>query len=109
MSDSVLMQYLGFESKHEGREYAFQVRYTAEDIRDFMVVVATEMFASRRVSYQDAPDLCSMRLKRELIANANLPSGTNFAITDSELEDYRSGHTHKAPKGFHPMRPRGSN
>ncbi|MGB6876195.1 MAG: hypothetical protein WBD87_09195 [Candidatus Acidiferrales bacterium] len=96
MSDSILMQYLGFESRGQGREYAFQVRYTAEDVRDFTLTILNEAFTSHRVRYQDAPDVCSLKLRRELIANANHPSNTHFAISNSELEDYRVGHTSKS-------------
>ena len=42
MSNSILMQYLGFESKNRGREYAFQVRYAAEDVRDFTLTIADD-------------------------------------------------------------------
>ena len=98
MSDTILMQYLGFESKNQGREYAFRVRYAAEDIRDFTLTISNDAFTSRRVRYQDAPDLCSLKLRRELTANAKHPSKTNFLISDSELDDYRLGHTNKPAK-----------
>jgi hypothetical protein len=93
MATSILIQYLGFESKGQWREYTFQVRYTPEDIRDFTLTILNEAFTSHRVRYQDGPDLCSLKLRRELIANADHPSNTSFEISDSELEDYRVGHT----------------
>jgi len=89
------MQYLGFESKGQVREYAFQVRYTKEDVREFTLTILNEAFTSHRVRYQDAPDVCSLKLRRELTANADLPSNTNFPITDTELDDYKAGHTSK--------------
>jgi hypothetical protein len=58
------------------------------------------------VRYQDAPDVCSLKLRRELIANADLPSHTNFPITDSELEDYRAGHTTKSANRLYTPKPR---
>lgn len=106
MSDSILMQYLGFESKNQAREYAFQVRYTAEDVRDFTLTILNEAFVSGRVRYQDAPDVCSLKLRRELIANANLPTDTNFPITNSELDEYRVGHTSKSSKSHYAFKPR---
>jgi hypothetical protein len=90
------MQYLGFEPKNEWREYSFQVRYGGEDVRDFTLTILNEAFTSRRVRYQDAPDVCSVKLRRELIANPNYPSHTNFTISDTELADYKAGHTPKA-------------
>jgi hypothetical protein len=106
MSNSILMQYLGFESKNQSREYAFQVRYAAEDVRDFTLTIADVAFTSHRVRYQDAPDVCSLKLKRELTANADLPSNTNFPITDSELEDYRAGHATKSTNRLYTPKPR---
>lgn len=106
MSDSILMQYLGFESRGQGREYAFQVRYNAEDVRDFTLTILNEAFTSHRVRYQDAPDVCSLKLRRELIANANHPSNTHFAISNGELDDYKAGHAGKSSNRLHGLKPR---
>jgi len=92
------MQYIGYESKNRGREYAFQVRFAAEDVRDFTVTITAEAFDSRRVRFQDAPDVCSLRLKRELTANVDCPSKKNFLITDSDLDEYRTSHGSKPGK-----------
>ena len=102
MSHNILMQYMGFESKSRGREYRFEVRCAAEDLREFTLTIADEAFNSRRVRYQDAPDVCSLKLKRELITNADCPSRTNFSITDAELDDYRMAHTSKSKAPWAP-------
>ena len=102
MSNSPVVEYIGFESKQDGREYNFQVRYAAGEVRDFILTIPNEAFTSHRVRYQDAPSLCSLRLHRELIANGNLPSKTNFQITDMELEDYRSAHNTPPKKPYAP-------
>ena len=93
MSDAMIMQYTGFESRRRGREYAFQVRFAAEDVRDFKLTISVEAFDARRARFQDAPDICSLRLRRELTANADCLSDTNFLITDNELDDYARGTT----------------
>jgi len=98
MGATILMQYLGFESKSQGREYTFHVRYSAEDIREFTLMISNEAFASHRVRYQDAPDLCSLKLRRELATNVSHPSKTHFLITDGELDEYRLGHANKPAK-----------
>jgi hypothetical protein len=105
MSDAILMQYVGFESKNQGREYTFQVRYAADDIRDFTLTILNQAFTSHRVRYQDAPSVCSLKLRRELTANANHPSQTNFLISDAELDDYRLGHTSKSSKSPYGPKP----
>jgi hypothetical protein len=102
MSHNILMQYMGFESKARGREYRFEVRCAAEDLREFTLTIPDEAFNSRRVRYQDAPDVCSLKLKRELITNADCPSRTSFSITDAELDDYRMAHTSKSKAPWAP-------
>lgn len=106
MSDTILMQYLGFKPGNEWREYSFQVRYAGEDVRDFTLTILNEAFTSHRVRYQDAPDVCSAKLRRELIANPNHPSHTSFAISDTELADYKAGHSPKAPHRLYGAKPR---
>ncbi len=106
MSDTILMEYVGFESQDQGRQYRFQVRYASEDMREFTLTISTEAFDSHRVRYQDAPDVCSLKLRRELAANANYPSMTNFPITDTELEDYKVAHASKVPKSPYAPKPR---
>ena len=106
MSASILMQYLGFTSASVCREYSFQVRYAPEDIRDFTLTILNEAFTSHRVRYQDAPDLCSLKLRRELIANPHCPSHTSFAISNGELDDYKAGHAPKASSRLYGPKPR---
>ena len=92
----------GVRIKARGREYRFEVRCAAEDLREFTLTIPDEAFNSRRVRYQDAPDVCSLKLKRELITNADCPSRTNFPITDAELDDYRMAHTSKSKAPWAP-------
>ena len=66
MSDMLVMQYMGFACKETAREYTFQVRYAKEDMREFTLTIMNEAFVSRRIRYQDAPDVCSSKLRREL-------------------------------------------
>ncbi|MFZ0037666.1 MAG: hypothetical protein WAK91_09600 [Candidatus Acidiferrales bacterium] len=106
MTTTILMQYMGFEAKNQGREYLFQVRCTAEDMREFTLTIADEAFNSHRVRYQDAPSVCSLRLRRELVENSSYPSNTNFPITDAEMDDYRVAHTSKTPKSPYSPKPR---
>ena len=105
MGDTILMQYLGFESKNRGREYAFQVQYAADDIRDFKLMISNEAFTSHRVRYQDGPDVCSLKLRRELAANANHSSKTRFLVTNVELDDYRSRPTIPPSRRPHVLKP----
>ena len=91
------MEYMGFKSTTQGREYAFHVRFSSQDHRDYTVIIASEAFTSRGVIYQDGPNLCSSRLNRELIANPNVPTGTSFLIDQKEIADHKVRQTAEAP------------
>jgi hypothetical protein len=89
MSDRILVQYVGFQVKASVREYSFAVREAASEPLQYLVTIANEAFASRRARYQDAPEICSLRLHRELDAHANHPPTTSFCVTDAELANYQ--------------------
>ena len=108
MSESILIQYLGFEAKTLVREYTFQVRQATLDPREYTLTIANEAFNARRVRYQDAPDVCSLKLQRELAANENHPLATHFRISDAELEDYRTAHTTKSSRSHYTPKPQQS-
>ena len=84
--------------KPQGREYTFTVRETATEPREFTLTIPNEAFNTRRVRFQDAPDICSHRLHLELAATENHPVKTHFNLTDAELEAYRTSHMQKPPK-----------
>lgn len=98
MSGPVLVQYLGFEARSLVREYVFMVREAAEVPREFILTIPNAAYDSHRMRLQDAPDICSLKLQRELAATANRPLATHFDVTDRELEDYRTSHTHKSAR-----------
>jgi hypothetical protein len=104
MADSIIVQYLGFEVKGLVREYAFAVRDTANQPLHYTLTIANEAFVSHRVRYQDAPDICSLKLRRELDAHANHPPTTSFCITDTELAVYHDARKPKSNSSFHKRR-----
>lgn len=96
MSHEILVQFVRFEAKALVREYTFTVREPSIDPREFRVTISNQAFSERRVRYQDAPDVCSVRLRQELATYGNHPPTTHYQITDADLEEYRSSHTPKA-------------
>ncbi|HKV24343.1 MAG TPA: hypothetical protein VJN93_07100 [Candidatus Acidoferrum sp.] len=96
MSDAVVLQYLGFETKGTVREYAFSVRGTDSASSEYFVTIANDAFVAHRVRYQDAPDICSLRLHREFAAKTDHTPSTRFCITDAELADYKEAHAPKS-------------
>src|SRR5881296_257924 len=96
MSDTVIVLFVGFEVKALVREYNFHVRQASSEIREFTLTIVNEAFNSRRVRYQDAPEICSLKLHRELAAFANHPPQTHYRISEIELDEYRGSHAPKA-------------
>jgi hypothetical protein len=102
--DAVIVQYVGFQAKSLVREYTFTVREAPSDPLQYILEIANEAFESHRARYQDAPDICSLKLRRELVAHANHPPETRFVIADGELADYRDARKVK-PAGLYYKRP----
>jgi hypothetical protein len=101
MSENVNVQYVGFESKALVREYSFLVRQASSGTREFTLTIVNQAFSSHRVRYQDAPDICSLKLHRELAAYANDPPQTHYRITEVELSEYHDSHAPKAGRKFY--------
>jgi hypothetical protein len=72
MTKNVNVQYVGFEAKALVREYSFIVRRALN-----------EAFGSRRVRFQDAPEICLLRLQRELAVFGNQPPQAHYRISET--------------------------
>ena len=92
MTRSVIVQYAGFTSKPIVREDCFLVRDVSSEPREFTFTIPNEAFRSNRVRYQDAPEICSIKLHRELAEQSYHPLRTHYRITDIELNNYRDSH-----------------
>ena len=104
MSDNKIVQYVGFQTKAATREYTFTVHEQSSENISYTLTILSEAFLSHRVRYQDAPEICSQRLHRELDAHANHPPATNFSITEADLDSYRDSHKPKSKNGFQKRR-----
>ena len=82
MNDNIIVQFVGFQSKPRAREYTFTVREREEEPREYTITITNEAFDSRRVRYQDAPDVCSHKLHRELAGAENHPAENHFFLTN---------------------------
>jgi hypothetical protein len=106
MTQDVNIQYVGFEAKALVREYSFVVRHALNETSEFTLSILNEAFSSHRVRYQDGPDICSLRLHRELAAFSNNPPQSHYSISELDLDDYRTSH---APKAYgYPYKPKPS-
>jgi hypothetical protein len=87
------------------REYKFSVQEAGAEAREITLTIPNEAFSSRRARFQDAPDICSLRIWRELTANANHLLKTHFRITDADLDDYREAHSAKSSRKSFMLKP----
>ncbi len=101
VSDTVVLQYVGFENRGAVREYAFTLRGSGGTSTDYFVTIANAAFAAHRVRYQDGPDICSLRLRREFAAREDHPPSTRFSVTDAELAEYTNAHAPKPGTSAH--------
>jgi hypothetical protein len=91
MSEKLTVQYLGYQAKALFREYRFLVLTEWRNAREYTVTIANEAFRSQGLRFQDGPDICSLKLRRELgVSNGPVPM--HYRITDVELGEYRDAH-----------------
>jgi hypothetical protein len=90
------LEYLGFKAQKSTREYALRVRLAGDDTRDFTLVIDNDAFLSNRVRYQDAPEICFLKLQRELDAcSEGAQPARKLKVSNAELEEYRVAHSPK--------------
>lgn len=88
--------YMGFKAEPSAREYALRIRTPGDPDRDFILVIANEAFRSNRVRYQDAPEICFLKLQRELsLCLEGTHPAKKLKVTDADLEEYRVAHSPK--------------
>jgi hypothetical protein len=90
------VEYLGFKAQKSTREYALRVRVAGDDARDFTLVIDNDAFLSNRVRYQDAPEICFLKLQRALGAcsDGSHPA-RKLKVSNEDLEEYRVAHSPK--------------
>ena len=91
-SRNVIVRYGGFRATARGREYTMHVADGLSS-REFVLLITHQSFAAREARFQDAPDVCSSKLRRELAADPGLVPGDCMTVTTQDLADYRVDHT----------------
>ena len=96
----MLIQYVGFNVARGSRCYNFRVIDRPGEEREFTINVALETFRLTSLKFQDGPDLCFARLKRELADDAATPRVKNsVTISEQDIQVYIE---HQYPrKGAH--------
>lgn len=97
-------EYVGFTVNQTARVYRLRVSQPDGETRDFMLSIAIRAFLSNRVRYQDAPEICFLKLERELLASGESDKkiSSSMHITNEELDEYRASHDkrplHRRPR-----------
>jgi len=95
MSREIIVQFVGFEAGALARVYSFMVCEPSAEPRNFTLTISNSAFDDHLISYQDAPDIRSRKVRRELAAYGNYPPETRLDITNADFEDYRSTHSRR--------------
>ena len=88
MSENFLIQYVGFKVMPLSRDYTFTVK-NASEIREFSFSIFNVDFDSHRARYQDGPEICSLKLHREMDARSDYPLESHFRVSQAELDTFR--------------------
>ena len=98
------IQYVGFKSKAIVREYSFLLRESSIEPQEITLTILNEAFRSHGLCYQDAQDLCSLKLHREMANSVDDPMKTHYRISGTELDNYRDSHSPKTAKVLYPRK-----
>ncbi len=101
---TVNIQYVGFKSKAIAREYSFLFRNSSVEPREITFTILNGAFRSHGLRYQDAPDLCSLKLHREIANSVEDPLKTHYRISGTELDNYLDSHSPKTAKVLYPRK-----
>jgi hypothetical protein len=95
-----LVEYLDFRAGEAAREYRLRVR-RGTDSWGVTVAIPNEAFLSGRARYQDAPDICFLKVKSEIEGRDELGFPTQaLSLTEEELQEYKVAHTPKSLRRF---------
>lgn len=95
---STRVEYVGFSVNNGSREYALRIWRDQAAPQEITLAIPNEAFLRHQVRYQDAPEVCFLTLQRRLAATLDGALPARLAVTDADLEDYRSAHLPKAPQ-----------
>jgi len=96
MTVGLRAEYVGFVVDETSRIYTLLVRHAGGESHEMRFAIANEAFLTGRVRYQDAAEICYLRLDRELREGGEKTlSSAVLKISNDELNSYREAHTKK--------------
>ena len=81
--------YVGFDVAPTSRTYSFRVTDGAKEVRKFTVKVPLSSFRGTQLKFQDGPEMCHGRLKRELEAETlESPANAHLNVEEWDAENF---------------------
>jgi hypothetical protein len=98
------IQYRGFAQAEASRIYNFVVTEGVEDARAFTVKILLTIFRTTGLRYQDGPEICCDRVKKELAGETGeTRAASHLTISAGDTQDYlerRHPRKRKTAPGF---------
>jgi hypothetical protein len=102
------VEYVGFRIGATTRDYRLLVHRPDGQCDEFIIAIEHEAFLTHRVRYQDAAEICFLKLRQAIEARASAPDSAPLAprqvVTEENLREYRDAHAPK-PRRLAPARP----
>lgn len=99
-----LIHYDGFIVSVNSRTYQFHVTGPLRELREFTLTIPLEAFRTAQFKFQDGPDICFARLRRELDGETeDLHAETHMVILALDIQEYsdrrhpRKNHLNRFP------------
>ena len=86
------LQYLGFATVPDGREYTFRFAVQGQPDRSFILVIDSARFLTGKLKYQEGPGIGYWKLLGALAAEEiDSPVAIRQHVTEGETADYLAG------------------
>jgi hypothetical protein len=86
------LQYMGFATVPDGREYNFRFAVQGQPDRSFIMIIDTARFLSGKLKYQEGPGIGYWKLLGALAAEvSDSPIALRQHVTETETADYLAG------------------
>ena len=86
------VSYVGFKNLETVREYTLRVTQVDGTSNDFLFAVSNDAFLTHHVRYQDAAEICFLKLQRAVTASEPGLPPARQDVTEQDFEAYRLAH-----------------
>ena len=84
------LRFVGVFPQTGHREYRFNIEKENADIREVILTIADALFMPKRLTFQEAPDLCYQKLLADLrLESKEAPVHRRAAVTATDIDSYR--------------------